>query len=106
MKLMSDYYNNYIKAEAENNPDAKYIMPDIDVPENVSDADKNERDSCVGLIGEALKSFCVGQGDKYTDPNSDAQWNAYIKELEDLGYKTWMEHRQMIYEDQYPERAN
>lgn len=106
MKLMSDYYNNYIKAENENNPDDKYIMPDIDVPENVSDADKNERDSCTGLINEALKSFCVGQGDKYTDPNNDAQWNAYIKELEDLGYKTWMEHRQMIYDDQYPERAN
>ena len=104
MKMMADCYNNYVYAEENNNPDKKYIMPDLVVPENVSDADKNERENSTSFIAECLKSFCTGQGD-YNDPNSDAQWNAYVKAVEDLGYKTWMEHRQMIYEDQYPERV-
>ncbi len=103
MKAMADCYNSYVYAEENFNPDPKYIMPDIVTPEEVSEADKNERDNSTSLIAEALKSFCTGQGD-YNDPSSDAQWNAYIAALEELGYKTWMEHRQLVYEDQYPER--
>jgi len=103
MKNMAAAYNNYVKAETENNPDPKYIMPDIVTPVEVSDADTNERSNSTGVISEALSSFCCGTG-VYNNPNDDAQWAAYIKALEDQGYKTWMEHRQAVCEAQFPEQ--
>ena len=103
MHNRADAYNNYVKAETENNPDPKYIMPDIVTPVEVSDADANERSNSQGVISEALSSFCCGTG-VYNNPNDDAQWAAYIKALEDQGYQKWMEYRQAVCEDQFPEQ--
>lgn len=103
MTNMADAYNNYVKAETENNPDPKYIMPDIVTPVEVSDADANERSNSQSVISEALSSFCCGTG-TYNNPNDDAQWAAYIKALEDQGYQKWMEYRQAVCEDQFPEQ--
>ena len=103
MNNMADAYNNYVKAETENNPDPKYIMPDIVTPVEVSDADTNERSNSQSVISEALSSFCCGTG-VYNNPNDDAQWAAYIKALEDQGYQKWMEYRQAVCEDQFPEQ--
>ena len=103
MKNMADCYNSYVNAETNINPDPKYLMPDIVTPVEVSDADSNERNNSTSIISEALASFCCGTGD-YNNPNDDAQWNAYIQALKDQGYETWMHNRQLVYEDQYPER--
>ena len=103
MTNMAAAYNNYVKAETENNPDPKYIMPDIVTPVEVSDADANERSNSQSVISEALSSFCCGTG-TYNNPNDDAQWAAYIKALEDQGYQKWMEYRQAVCEDQFPEQ--
>ena len=103
MTNMAAAYNNYVKAETENNPDPKYIMPDIVTPVEVSDADANERSNSQSVISEALSSFCCGTG-VYNNPNDDAQWAAYIKALEDQGYQKWMEYRQAVCEDQFPEQ--
>lgn len=103
MKIMGDCYRNYVEAEQNNHPDAKYILPDIVVPVEVSDADVNERSNSQAIITEARTSFCNGTG-TYNDPNNDAQWNAYVQAVKDQGYETWMQHRQLVYEDQFPER--
>ena len=103
MTNMAAAYNNYVKAETENNPDPKYIMPDIVTPVEVSDADANERSNSQSVISEALSSFCCGTG-VYNNPSDDAQWAAYIKALEDQGYQKWMEYRQAVCEDQFPEQ--
>ena len=103
MTNMAAAYNNYVKAETENNPDPKYIMPDIVTPVEVSEADANERSNSQSVISEALSSFCCGTG-TYNNPNDDAQWNAYIKALEEQGYQKWMEYRQAVCEDQFPEQ--
>ncbi len=103
MKNMADAYNNYVKAETENNPDPKYIMPNIVTPVEVSDADANERSNSQSVISEALSSFCCGTG-VYNNPNDDAQWAAYIKALQDQGYEKWMQYRQAVCEDQFPEQ--
>lgn len=104
MRIMGDCYWNYVKAEKENNPDDKYIMPKLDVDEDVSDADSNERSNTQSLIKQARADFCCGTG-TYNDPTNDALWAKYVADVEAQGYKTWMEHRQVIYEAQYPERA-
>lgn len=103
MRIMGDCYWNYVEAENNNNPDAKYIFPRVVTPEEVSDADSNERGNSQSLINEARSSFCLGTG-TYNNPSDDAQWAAYIAEVESLGYKTWMQNRQLVYENQYPER--
>jgi hypothetical protein len=100
MRIMGDCYYNYVDAE----PEEGIYLPDIKIPEEVSDADSNERSNSQSLISEAKSSFCCGTG-TYNNPSDDAQWAAYIAEVEALGYKTWMQHRQMLYEDQFPERV-
>ena len=104
MKIMGDCYWNYVDAENNINVDNKYILPDLVVPEEVSDADANERSNVQSLISEAMSSFCCGTG-TYNNPSDDGQWAAYIAEVESLGYKTWMEHRQILFADQYPDRV-
>ena len=99
MRIMGDCYYNYVDAE----PEEGIYLPDIKVPEEVSDADSNERSNSQSLISEAKSSFCCGTG-TYNNPNDDAQWNAYIKALEDQGYQKWMEYRQAVCEDQFPEQ--
>ena len=103
MRIMGDCYYNYVDAEKNNNPDAKYLLPNLVVPEEVSDADNNERSNSQSLINEARSSFCLGTG-KYNDPTNLALWAEYVAEVESLGYKTWMQNRQLVYENLYPER--
>ena len=100
MRIMGDCYYNYVDAE----PEEGVYLPDLKVPEDVQDADSNERSNSQSLLTEARSSFCCGTG-TYNNPSDDAQWAAYIAEVESLGYKTWMEHRQLLYEDQFPDRV-
>ena len=104
MKIMGDCYWNYVDAETNVNVDSKYILPDLVVSEEIQDATANEKANVQSLISEAMSSFCCGTG-TYNNPNDDAQWAAYVAEIESLGYKTWMEHRQMLFADQYPDRV-
>ena len=104
MKIMGDCYRNYVEAEENNNVDDKYIMPRVVVPEDVSDSHSNEKSNVTSLLNEALAGFVTGKHAKYNNPNDDAQWAAYLAEVESLNYKLWMDHMQALYEDQYPER--
>lgn len=104
MRIMGDCYWNYVDGETNNSPDEKYILPKLVVPEEVSDADSNERSNSQGVINEALQSFCLGTG-TYNDPSDDAQWAAYVQAVKDQGYEVWMANRQAIYENQFPDRA-
>ena len=101
MTIMGNCYFNYVDGEENNNPDAKYVMPKLVVPPEVSEADSNEKSNSAAVIDEAFKSFCLGTGD-YNDPSNDAQWAKYIAEVEAQGYKTWMANRQVIFEAQFP----
>ena len=103
MKLMADCYYNYVAAEA-NNPDEKYVMPALAVPDEVSDADYNERSNCQKVINQATSDFCQGTG-TYTNPSDPNQWAAYLAELERQGVNTWTQNRQLVYELQFPERV-
>jgi hypothetical protein len=45
---------------------------------------------------KAMAEFCTG----VLDPNKDADWNAYLKEINDLGYPIWLELAQTTYDKQ------
>ena len=105
MKIMANCYNNYVAAEER---DAEWIdanvMPYVKVPEDVADSHKNESANINSLISEARAGFCTGNHDKYTDPSNDAQWAAYLADIEALNIALWRDHTQALYEDQYPNR--
>ena len=104
LEMMKDCYDEFTKAEKENNPPEEQIIRFLHVPQEVSDATKNEWSATTTLIKQSLSDFICGTG-TYNNPSSDAVWNAYVAAIEATGYQTYLEHRQMLYEDQYPERV-
>ncbi len=48
------------------------------------------------LVSKAMSEFCVGR----RDPNSDADWNEYLKELSALKHERWAELTQASYDRQ------
>jgi hypothetical protein len=57
---------------------------------------KAEREACQTLIAESRRSFITGIGTTYIDPSDDAQWAAYLAELEQLGVQGWMQQAQQM----------
>lgn len=104
MKIMGDCYRNYVEAEENVNVDSKYILPKLVIPEDVADSHSNQKANVTSLLTEALAGFVTGKHAKYNNPNDDAQWAAFVAEVESLDYKTWMSHEQALYEQQFPER--
>ena len=79
--------------------------PDLELPKIVwKTADKEAigdvRTNCENWIKACRASFITGTGDAYTDPYDDAQWNAYIDELNKMGLADWQKIVTRIYQDQ------
>jgi len=98
MNMMADTYHKYMAA-AERTPDNVVWEMVYSVEED------NEIDACrtnvANVYNVARASFCTGKSTdgKYTDPNNDAQWEAYKQEVLDQGYEEWREMAQAIYDD-------
>jgi len=63
-----------------------------------TDEEKERTSTYTTNVGDrrskAQTEFCTG----VLDPNSDADWNAYIKELEDLGLDIVLDYVQTAYD--------
>ncbi len=103
MKIMGDSVNKFVEAE-EKFTDSECIMPVVMVPSEVAEAHKVEKSNVEALLREARAGFATGKHAKYNNPSDDAQWAAYLAEVESLGYKTWQSNMQALYENQFPER--
>ena len=55
-----------------------------------------ERTNMNNRISKARTEFCSGS----LDINNDSVWEAYLKEINDLGLQKILEQNQMIYERQ------
>ena len=51
------------------------------------------------VINTAFKEFCLGR----QDPGNDADWNAYLADLDKLEFERWAELGQISYERQKAE---
>lgn len=98
MNLMKDCYNYYYEA-VERTPENVVGFISYSVEED--EAVKVARTNTTGWINQCRASFCTGSGDKFTDPNNDAQWEAYIKGIEDQDIASWIEIAQALYDEQY-----
>ena len=93
-KMHADAYALFEKAETENNP--KNIPPVLVASQEEKDAVDAERTNVSERAARAQTEFCTGT----LDPNSDADWNAYLAELESYGLQTYIEYLQMLYDRQ------
>ena len=96
--LLRDIFNNFNKAEQENNP--KYMLPVIYYDEEEDLLTENERSNVKSVINSYQMKFVVGAGG--LDPSSNSDWNIYLGELKDNGLQTWLDQLQRMYvEDGY-----
>ena len=59
-----------------------------------ADAIKEPKTNITSYIKESRAQFISGE----MDPNDDAKWAAYLKTLEDMGVKTWLDAAQKAYD--------
>ncbi|MBO5316989.1 MAG: extracellular solute-binding protein [Oscillospiraceae bacterium] len=86
------------EAAAKNNPPADQICPVIVFTEDekLEDDDYQAYSECCSYYKTSRTDFCKGT----MDPNSDADWNAYLAKLDSLGLKGALDLAQFAYERQ------
>ena len=94
LNLLKAIYDNFEIMEAKT---PKYTMPHIIRTEEQKEETQNERSNCQSAVNSWCVKFISGE----LDPNKDADWNAYKKELDDLGLQTWINQTQKLYEAGY-----
>jgi putative aldouronate transport system substrate-binding protein len=91
-KLHGEIEQYYVKAEENNNP--KVICPTLKYTTEENEKIEMTRTNVNNCWTSAQTEFCTGK----RNPNSDADWNAYLKELNDLGQKECMDLAQVVYD--------
>ena len=82
--MVWEQYQNY-RAAMEQNPDRVYPGPRY--TEEEDERTGVARENCISYITTSMTEFITG----VMDPNSDAQWNAYLAKLDELGFAQWQE---------------
>ena len=91
-KMHAESYAMFLESEQNNNP--KTLCPVLIYTEEEKEMTEAERTNVGDKRSKAMTDFCTG----VLDPNDDAVWAAYIKELEDLGLQTVLELAQKAYD--------
>ena len=69
---------------------------DLNYTEEQSELIADIKTNCATYIKAARASFICGTGD-LNNPSDDAQWAAYLAELEKMGVSTWIKQAEQIY---------
>ena len=91
-QMHAEAYRLFEEAESKYNPET--LCPLLTATEDEKAAVEAERTNIGERWNRAQTEFCTGT----LDPNSDADWNAYLKELDDMGMDKYMEYLQMLYD--------
>ncbi len=92
---MCEYYQYYQEARAKNNP-KYYLSSALIYSQEEKDKTETIRSNCQAYFDETFAAFAIGD----LDPNDDKVWTDYLKQLDDLGLKTWTEQAQRLYDEQ------
>lgn len=95
MKLMADCYNYFREAELNNNP--KHIFTGMVYPEDESEATQHIRNNVRDVFTTMSAKFICGTDG--ADPNDDAQWQAYLNEIQNQGYQEYYKQAQRLYDE-------
>ena len=102
MNLLKGIYENYVKAEQNNNP--KYLIPSIIYDKEEDLLTEDERSNVKSFFKMYRMAFIIGSDG--LDPTKDDHWEFYISELEANGLNTWYEQVSRLYvEDGYRDKV-
>ena len=90
--MHAESYALFEKAERENNPEK--VCPLLITTDEEKELTSMERTNTGDRYKKAQAEFCTG----VLDPNKDSDWNAYLKQLNDLGLPVWLELVQTAYD--------
>ncbi len=96
MKKHAESSKLFVEAMEKNNPEV--VCPKLALSVTEKEETATERLNVSGIITKARADFVRGQEGK--DINNDAHWNAYLKELNDMGLKKLVELDQKAYDRQ------
>lgn len=95
MNMHAESNKLYEEAMEKNNPEVVCPKLALSVPEK--EETTSERLNISGIITKARADFIRGDG---KDINNDADWNAYLKELNDMGLEKVVKQDQAAYDRQ------
>ena len=103
-KVHAESRRLFDEAAEKNNPPSEQICPVIvfTEEEKLDDPAYDAYTACMDYYKNTRTDFCKGG----MDPNSDADWNAYLAKLDSLGLKDAMELAQFAYERQLEGLSN
>ncbi|MBR0466284.1 MAG: extracellular solute-binding protein [Clostridia bacterium] len=93
-KQFTATHDNYFAAAEKYNPKEK--LSAIVLTTEESEQYSMTISNCKSHISNSRTSFVTGT----LNPNSDSDWNEYLKKLDDLGLKTWLSVAQKAYDRQ------
>ncbi len=90
--MHAESYKLFCEAEEENNPEVicPYLRTTLEEQERTS----MERTNTGDRYKKAQAEFCTG----VLNPNSDSDWNAYLKQMDELGLQVWLDYAQNAYD--------
>lgn len=91
--IQAAQYEYFTAAEAKN---PKNLLQPIALRQDEADLTQNERSNTQSWIRQYRLGFIMGSDG--LDPSDDADWNAYLKGLEDNGLSVWQEQLQRLYD--------
>ncbi len=94
-KLHAQSYQNMLEAEAKYNPEK--TVDGLGYSQEENDRTSTLRSNVDNRAKKAQTEFLTG----ILDPNDDATWDAYLKELDELGIDAWLEAAQAAYDRNY-----
>lgn len=93
-KIVAEQMTNFYAVNEAN--DKSMVCPVLVYTEEEDDYIRQIRSDCSGILTKYRSEFCNG----VQDPNDDAAWDAYKKQLETLGVEEWIKLAQSVYDRQ------
>ena len=94
-KLFNDMLDSYYNQQENYNPPAEQICPLLVWPENYKEQLPTQRSDCPSVISKYRTDFITGK----LNIESDADWNAYLQQLKNVGVEDWQYYAQLVYNE-------
>ena len=94
-KLFNDMLDSYYNQQENYNPPAEQICPLLVWPENYKEQLPTQRSDCPSVISKYRTDFITGK----LNIESDADWNAYLNQLKNVGVEDWQYYAQLVYNE-------
>ena len=99
--LFNEALDNYYYQIENHNPSEELICPLLVWPEEYKEEVPYAREDCRSYISKARTDFITGT----EDISSDTAWQAYLDQLNKLGFEQWLFYSQAVYDQTIAEQG-